>query len=343
VNFDKLYTPKTPSENKFEKYESTYQNKYNSVGQQPVTMNSNEKSKQNSFQPTSGQQIQGLEFLTTNYGDTTHLVDLGVSNIGQQPAGQQTVKHNKFEKDQFNPIHSSDLTNSDYQGSIDEDHLFLQGQSMKSGASQGQQTVDFTVDFEKPTSAYQKRGNVYVQTPELSSNTGKLVADQQMKSTYNSAFDKLGQLEHEILGAKSKANINKDDFQTSYSINHNVKSMPVQTSQQQESHFSKAINENTQYIEPESEIISGTKDQMFSSSSFVKTSNSVAQQDSIKNQTSKNEQIPEEPTTQSSVWKKIGDKFKGTMQSAKSKAQQFASNINDKVGFLNENVTENPC
>ncbi|XP_016658031.1 uncharacterized protein LOC103308689 [Acyrthosiphon pisum] len=206
---------------------------------------------------------------------------------------------------------------------------------MKNPAFQGQQTVDYTSDFDGHKPIYQKQyGNTDFQSSKLLSQTGQFSTgnNEPINSKYNSVFNKLDQLEHEILGAKSTVNINKGNVQTAYSTNHNVKSMPVQTSQQ-ESHFSKTINENTQYIEPESETYS---------KSLKKNSKLVVQQDTIENhQTLNNDNFSENLTTPSSVWRKIGDKFKGTIENAKNKAQQLATNINDKVGF--SSIAGNPC
>ncbi|KAF0760057.1 Uncharacterized protein FWK35_00022241, partial [Aphis craccivora] len=246
-------------------------------------------------------------------------IDITNSYIPKKPSGQ------KFEK-----IESFSTRTQEEVGQQSEN---FHGYSQPSQI--GQQSVDFSSNLEGHNPTYQKQyGNVNFQSSKLLSQTGKLSTgnDEPITSKYNSVFDKLGQLEHEILGAKSTVNINNGNLQTTYSTNHNIKSMPVQTSQQ-ESHFSKTLNENTQYIEPESEIAY--------SKSFKKDSKLVIQQDAIENHTSNNEHFSENLTTPSSVWKKIGDKFKGTIENAKNKAQQLASNINDKVGF--SSVNGNPC
>ncbi|XP_022183251.1 uncharacterized protein LOC111042856 isoform X2 [Myzus persicae] len=363
VDISNLYAPNKPIGQQFEKIESSYQNKQDLVGQQTVNFNVNDKSSQQYgtgqqifSQPISGQQIQGSEFFKSNYGGTSQLLDLGV--LREQPTeyirapGQQNMNSNKYVGQQSIGVFESqstiekniNLSSADqlqtdvdgYQGNVHSNNYQTHhDHSMKNPAFKGQQTIDYTSDFEGHKPTYQKQyGNIDFQSSKLSSQTGQLSTgnNEPINSKYNSVFDKLGQLEHEILGAKSTVNINKGNVQTAYSTNHNVKSMPVQTSQQ-ESHFSKTINENTQYIEPESEIAF--------SKSLKTDSKLVVQQDTIENQTSNNDHFLENPSTPSSVWRKIGDKFKGTIENAKNKAQQLASNINDKVGF--SSITGNPC
>ncbi|KAL4142919.1 hypothetical protein QTP88_005308 [Uroleucon formosanum] len=362
VNIGNIYSQNKPTGQLFEKIESSYQNKHNFIGQQPVNINVNDKPSQQygtgqqiSSQPIVGQQIQGSEFFKSNYGETSQLLDLGV--LGQQPTeyirapGQQNMNNNKYIGQQsmgefesqstiekninLGSVEQLQTDVDGYQRNVHPNYQTHHDQSMKNPAFQGQQTVDYTSDFDGHKPIYQKQyGNINFQSSKLLSQTGQFSTgnNEPITSKYNSVFDKLGQLEHEILGAKSTVNINKGNVQTAYSTNHNVKSMPVQTSQQ-ESHFSKTINENTQYIEPESETVY--------SKSLKKDSKLVVQQDTIENQTSNNDYFSENPTTSSSVWRTIGDKFKGTFENAKNKAQQLASNINDKVGF--SSITGNPC
>ncbi|KAL5240611.1 hypothetical protein ACI65C_008021 [Semiaphis heraclei] len=353
VGISNLYVPNKPIGNQFEKSES-YQNKLNLIGQQPVNFKTNEKLSQQIFsQPISGQQIQGSEFFKSNYGGTSQLLDLGA--LGQpteyiRTSGQQNMNNNKYIGQQSIGVFESqstiekniNLSSADQlqtnvdgnQGNVYTNYQTYQDQSMKNSAFTGHQSIDYTSDVEGHKPTFKKQhGNIDFQSSKLPSQTGQLSTGNNgpINSKYNSVFDKLDQLEHEVLGAKSSTNINKGNVQTAYSINHNVKSMPLQTSQQ-ESHFSKTTNENTQYIEPESDFVY---------SKSLKTDSKLVVQDKIENQTSNNDNFSENLTTPSSVWKKIGDKFKGTIENAKNKAQQLASNINDKVGF--SSITGNPC
>ncbi|XP_026812495.1 uncharacterized protein LOC113553383 isoform X2 [Rhopalosiphum maidis] len=344
VDISNLYVPNKPNNQKFEKIESFSTQTQAEVGQQSVDLHGYSKPSQigqqsvdisNLYVPNkpNNQKFEKIESFSTQTQAEVgqQSVDLHgytrPSQIGQQSVDISNLYvPNKPSSKKFEKIESF---STQTQEEIAQQSVDLHGYTRPSQI--GQQSVDIS-NLYVPNKQY---GNVNFQSSKLSSQTGQLSTgnDEPINSKYNSVFDKLGQLEHEILGAKSTVNINKGNVQTTYSTNHNVKSMPVQTSHQ-ESNFSKKINENTQYIEPESEIA-------FSKSFQQKDSKLVIQQDAIENPTSNTEHFSENPTTPSSVWKKIGDKFKGTIENAKNKAQQLASNINDKVGF--SSVTGNPC
>ncbi|XP_025199497.1 putative uncharacterized protein DDB_G0282133 isoform X2 [Melanaphis sacchari] len=324
VDIGNIYEPKKPSSKKFEKIESFSTQTQEEVGQQSLDLHGYSKP------PQLGQQSVDISNLYEPKKPSSQKFEKieSFSTQTQEEVGQQSLDLHGYSKPSQIGQQSVDLRN------VNTNYQKYHDQAMKSPESQAQQTIEFTSDSEGQKPRYQKQyGNVNFQSSKLSSHSGQLSTgkDEPINSKYNSVFDKLGQLEHEILGAKSTVNINTGNLQTTYSTNHEVKSMPVQMSQQ-ESHFSKTINENTQYIEPESEIAF--------SKSFKKDSKLVTQ-DAIENHTSNNEHFSENLTTPSSVWKKIGDKFKGTIENAKNKAQQLASNINDKVGF--SSITGNPC
>ncbi|XP_060837096.1 uncharacterized protein LOC132919472 isoform X2 [Rhopalosiphum padi] len=360
VDYSNLYVPKKPISQKFEKIESFSTQTQGEVGQQSVDLHGYTSPSQ------IGQQSVDLHGYTSPSQIGQQSVDFSNLYVPKKPNSQKFEKIESFSTQTQEEVGQQSVDLHGYtspsqigQQSVDISNLYVPNkpsskkfEKIESFSTQtqeevGQQSVDLhgytspsqigqqSVDISNLYVPNKQYGNVNFQSSKLSTQTGQLSTgnNEPINSKYNSVFDKLGQLEHEILGAKSTVNINKGNVQTTYSTNHNVKSMPVQTSYQ-ESNFSKKINENTQYIEPESEIA-------YSKSFHQKDSKLVIQQDAIENPTSNTEHFSENPTTPSSVWKKIGDKFKGTIENAKNKAQQLASNINDKVGF--SSVTGNPC
>ncbi|XP_050443076.1 uncharacterized protein LOC126847085 [Adelges cooleyi] len=296
---------------------------------------------------TTDQQSQGSGGIFTSKYGGTHILDLGT--LGQTSTG--SINHQNLK-----PAGQENVLNSNYGQHYTNGKLFtspVNTHGQQSVVFESQRVVEKNIDLNRPDYGQQFAQNVGYQSSGYSSNGDKLVSvnDQTSNVQYNKAFNKLDQLEHEVLGAQNSMNLQKDNVQTTYSSNYNLKSMPIQTGHQ-ESYFQKKVDEHEQYVEPLSEYNpASTQGQYFASSSYVqkntgKASNSydveptmlVQQKEKIEKHF---EVLPENNTNPQPLWKRIGEKVSNSFQAARGKAHQIAATIEEKVGFSQN--TEKPC